>query len=94
MRISKLRVIGAATLSIATLASGAAFAEGSAQQREACTPDVFRLCGMYIPNVNHIVACLQGNESRLSPACHQAMFEQPQARANEARMTRLQPANY
>ena len=28
-----------------------AIAQGTDQQREACTPDAFRLCGAYIPDV-------------------------------------------
>jgi len=35
----------------------------------ACTPDVFRLCGAQIPDVNRIVACLQQNTPQLSPQC-------------------------
>lgn len=54
--------------------SGVAFAEGTMQQQNACRPDVFRLCGSYIPNVGEIVACLRGNEPRLSESCHQVMF--------------------
>jgi hypothetical protein len=38
---------------------------------------VFRLCGSDIPDVGRIVACLRGNESRLSAACHQVMFAEP-----------------
>jgi hypothetical protein len=59
---------------VLTLASSAAFAEGTAAQRQACTPDVFRLCSHFIPNVGDIVACLRGNEARLSEACHEVMF--------------------
>jgi hypothetical protein len=35
---------------------------------------VFRLCSHFIPNVGEIVACLRGNEARLSEACHEVMF--------------------
>ena len=56
--------------------------EGLAQatttaQQEACRPDVFRLCGSDIPDVGRIVACLRGNESRLSAAWHQVVFAEP-----------------
>ncbi|MEK9285172.1 MULTISPECIES: hypothetical protein [unclassified Bradyrhizobium] len=67
----KLAAVGGIVL---TLASSAAFAEGTAAQRQACTPDVFRLCSHFIPNVGEIVACLRGNEARLSEACHEVMF--------------------
>src|SRR5438445_6085844 len=47
-----------------------AIAQGTDQQREACTPDAFRLCGAYIPDVDRITACLRGNGSRLSRPCY------------------------
>jgi hypothetical protein len=51
-----------------TAISTAAFAESLAQ-REACTPDVFRLCSDYIPDRDSIVQCLTRNTGRLSPGC-------------------------
>src|ERR1700721_1890327 len=61
-----------------TLASGSsAVAEeyrGTTQQQMACTPDVFRLCGSAIPDMNRIVACLQANTPQLSGQCR-AVFE-------------------
>ncbi len=53
-----------------------ALAQGSDQDREACTPDVFRLCGAYIPDSDRIVACLRGNPGALSPACRAVMNPQ------------------
>jgi hypothetical protein len=70
------RIIGAALIAF-TLGSGAALAQGAMTQQDACRPDVFRLCGSYIPDVGQIVACLHGNEARLSEACHQVMFAEP-----------------
>src|SRR6202161_4989258 len=43
---------------------------GTMEQQLACTPDVFRLCGEQIPDVNRIVACLRQNTPQLSGACH------------------------
>ena len=40
-----------------------------AQQREACTPDVMRLCNNYVPDIPQIVACLKRERQNLSPAC-------------------------
>jgi hypothetical protein len=57
-----------------TLGTGAAFAQGTMAQQDACRPDVFRLCSSFIPDVGEIVACLRGNEARLSEACHQIML--------------------
>jgi hypothetical protein len=70
---SSTRLIAIVTATLA-FGGGTAFAEGTAAQRNACRPDVFRLCGRDIPNVGRIVACLRDNGSRLSEACHQVMF--------------------
>ena len=47
---------------------------GTLEQRMACTPDVFRLCGAQIPDVNRITACLRQNTLQLSGPCH-AVFD-------------------
>src|SRR5712691_13153023 len=47
---------------------------GTMEQQMACTPDVFRLCGGQIPDVNRIVACLRQNTPQLSGPCR-AVFE-------------------
>ena len=72
------KIVGAALI-VFTLGGGAALAQGTMTQEDACRPDVFRLCGSYIPDVGQIIACLRGNESRLSEACHQVMFAEPTA---------------
>ena len=57
-------------------ASGSAVAQqGTAEQRKACTPDVYRLCAGEIPNVRAITACLRRQKASLSPACA-AVFPQ------------------
>jgi hypothetical protein len=59
---------------LALLAVGPAAAQGTPEQRRACTPDVYRLCAGEIPNVRAITACLRRQKASLSPACA-AMFE-------------------
>jgi hypothetical protein len=54
-------------------ASSAFAAQGTPEQRKACTPDVYRLCAGEIPNVRAITACLQRQKGNLSPACRAAM---------------------
>jgi hypothetical protein len=69
------RIVLTCLLSVA--ASGAASAQeyrGTWEQQMACTPDVWRLCGDQIPDVNRIVACLRSNSPRLSTGCR-AVFE-------------------
>ena len=76
----------------------AAFAEeyrGTMEQQMACTPDVWRLCGDQIPDVNRIVACLQRNTPNLSSGCR-AVFEsnnsaQPSQAAPPSARSRVAP---
>jgi hypothetical protein len=59
------------------LVQGAAVAQdnrGTMEQQMACTPDVMRLCGAQIPDIDRIVACLRYNVPQLSPQCR-AVFE-------------------
>lgn len=64
----------AATLALVSLfaVSAPAFAETDAE-RNACTPDVWRLCASEIPNVGAIKLCLQRQRPRLSDACRTVM---------------------
>ncbi|WP_213736891.1 hypothetical protein [Bradyrhizobium sp. dw_411] len=48
--------------------------EGTLAQRNACKPDVFRLCQQFIPDHAAITACLQRNTAHLNPDCR-AVFE-------------------
>jgi hypothetical protein len=48
---------------------------GTWEQQMACTPDVWRLRGAQIPDVDRIVACLRRNTPQLSEQCR-AVFEQ------------------
>jgi hypothetical protein len=82
------KIIGAAPI-VFTLGGGAARAQGSMAQQDARRPDVFRLCGSYIPDVGQIVACLRGNEARLSQGCHQVMFAEPAASEGYAARPRV-----
>lgn len=88
--LSKLHTIMAAALVISTVGTEA-FAQGSVQQQNACEPDVFRLCGSYIPDVHAIVACLRGNQTGLSEACHEVMFPDDAGRDNHDWTARIRP---
>ena len=46
------------------------------EDQMACTPDVYRLCGSYVPDEDAIVQCLKRNLQTLSPACHK-VFSTP-----------------
>jgi hypothetical protein len=81
-------IIGAALI-VFMLGGGAALAQGTMAEQDACRPDVFWLCGSYIPDVGQIVACLRGNEARLSEACHQVMFAEPAVSEGYATRSRV-----
>jgi len=77
-RIWKLTA-GAVALTLGTWTTSG-FALGTAEQRAACTPDVFRLCSSEIPNVSRIVVCLKQQKPNLSKPC-QAVMNSPIANA-------------
>jgi hypothetical protein len=62
---------------VVALGCAAALAQenrGTPEQRAACTPDAFRLCGAYIPDPTGVEACLRLRKSDLSEAC-KAVFD-------------------
>ena len=63
---------------------------GTMEQQMACTPDVWRLCGSAIPDVNRIVACLRSNTPQLSAPCR-AVFESSDSTANQPPQNAPQP---
>jgi hypothetical protein len=72
-------------------AGAGAFAAGSDQQREACTPDAFRLCSTSMPDEGRVENCLRAAGPRLSAACHEVFFPQSatnQTQPNQPQMTR------
>jgi hypothetical protein len=83
---------GAAALAIWLGADAFAAAQGTDRQREACTPDVFRLCGAYIPDADRITACLRGNGARLSRPCYDVFFP-PQENLRDNLQDNLQQDN-
>jgi hypothetical protein len=76
MRVQRL-VLFVSALMMGGMAVQPAVSEenrGTPEQQMACTPDVWRLCGAEIPDVERIKACLRANVPRLSPPCR-AVFE-------------------
>ena len=72
-------------IALSIMGQSRALAQGTPEQQAACQPDVMRLCGNFIPDVDRIVACLKYNEPNLNPACHDVFFpvvvEQPKPKA-------------
>ncbi|MCX8253503.1 exported protein of unknown function [Beijerinckiaceae bacterium RH AL1] len=56
--------------------AGPASAQGTDEQREACTPDALKLCSDTIPDVAKTTACMKAHEAALSPRCR-AVFNEP-----------------
>jgi hypothetical protein len=77
--ISRVLLIGAITLA----ASSAGAFEATQEQREACTPDAFRLCSNEIPDIPRVTACMEANKNNLSPGCR-AVFDASDASNNTA----------
>ena len=65
--------------SLTQIADAGAF-DVTQEQRAACAPDAFRLCGSEIPNVNRVTACMDAKKARLSPSCR-AVFEASDSQA-------------
>jgi hypothetical protein len=86
---NSIQLMSVALVAFAIGGSSAAFAQGTMQQQNACRPDVFRLCGSYIPNVGEIVACPRGNEARLSEPCHEVIFPDQAGHESYGRATQL-----
>ena len=70
--------------------AGPAFAQGTDQEREACTPDAMRLCGQFIPDAGRIESCLRSAGPQLSPACY-AVFYPPRV-VNQTPRSGRQPS--
>src|ERR1700742_2294878 len=73
-------------------AETSASAQGTEQQRQACTPDAFRLCGAYIPDADRITACLRASGPQLSRPCHEVFFPTRENQQQD-RSQNLQPQN-
>lgn len=76
IRVLRNSLPGAITGLLMLAATAANAQEGTLTQRNACKPDVFRLCSNFIPDPTAITNCLERNRPNLSPACH-AVFSPP-----------------
>jgi hypothetical protein len=48
-------------------------AEGTPEQQEACTPDVMKLCGTFIPDAGRVKECLIQRIAVLSLRCREVI---------------------
>jgi hypothetical protein len=72
--MTKIRTALAGTALVAALlaSSTPSFAQGTPEQRAACTGDAFKYCSAHIPSVSAVTACMKANYSKLSAACKAA----------------------
>jgi hypothetical protein len=52
---------------LATSSPALCFAQGTQDQRLACTPDALGLCPAFIPNADEITTCLREKNTELIP---------------------------
>jgi hypothetical protein len=70
MSISKLCGLAVLLLACACATSAAAQQyRGTAEQRNACTHDAFRLCANFIPDAGKVELCLRRKKADLSQGC-------------------------
>jgi hypothetical protein len=81
MRLARGSGLPAALLlvGIGVMAAGGAAAQGSADTRQACTPDAMRICSDVIPDVPKITKCMMAHYRQLSPECRLAMANEHRA---------------
>jgi hypothetical protein len=48
--------------------------QGTADERQACEPDVNRLCSEFIPDRSKIIVCLNQKVRQLNPACRNVIL--------------------
>jgi hypothetical protein len=68
-----------------SMATARPSAVGSAEARQACTPDAMRLCSEFIPNAAKVKACMLRKRAQLSTACRVAMRGGPRRRGHRIR---------
>lgn len=58
------------------VAGAPALAQGTSEQRAACTGDAMRLCFSAVPDVGRITACMKSHYGDLSPRCQATFHEE------------------
>lgn len=71
--VAVLIVVLVTTTALCAERAGAQDRSATAEERQACTPDVFRLCSSHIPDADAITACLKARSSSLSDRCRYVM---------------------
>lgn len=75
LKVAVLLAAGTTLMPAAANAGETARHHETMQERQACTPDVLRLCRSLVPDRKAITNCLAANSERLSPACQEVMAQ-------------------
>jgi hypothetical protein len=70
LRQTSLILTIATTMSVLSAHPSFAF---SAEARQMCTGDAFKLCSSEIPNIPKVTACMMSHRAQLSAGCRAAM---------------------
>jgi hypothetical protein len=70
--VRQAALVAAFAFSVSALSSTASHAY-TAEQRQMCTGDAFRLCSSDIPNIAAITVCMRKNRANLSVGCRSVM---------------------
>ena len=84
------------TLRVATMLAlitvpATAFAQGTEEQQQACTPDAVKLCSDTIPDIAKTTACMKAHFSQLSPRCQTAFGEATGGAKTKAATRKAEP---
>jgi hypothetical protein len=87
IRMAFIKPVGLISLLSVIACSPSLAEQGTAAERDACTPDAFRLCMSSMPDSERVEGCLRAAGPRLSPACY-AVFNPPQQQTETTEMPR------
>ncbi len=74
MASHRISLWGACTAFLVMLQAPAFAEQGTQDQRDACTPDAFRLCMNAMPDPEQVEACLRASGRRLSQPCYDVFY--------------------
>jgi hypothetical protein len=74
MRRRRLKALARVALLSLMASPASAIAQGTPEERRACTPDALRLCSAFIPDADQITACLRQKNAELSDVCRQVIL--------------------
>jgi hypothetical protein len=79
--IRQAGLVLAVATSFSVLAPTASFAV-SAEARQMCTGDVYRLCSSEIPSISKITACIYRRKAELSVGCRTVLLKEQANKSN------------